>query len=239
MAYEETPSGAHRMICDSPGCTHDCLSPGEDELKEDMALAGWVPAGEDEHGLKLFQCPGCSQGTHPGQAALNAATGGTGVFNVSTPMSVKKGDAFYAPDGNLVGHYTEDAGLGEDVGVKVQLPEPPAPLSAVEVYDGMMEGSDEDDDQHGRVSAVAPSGDVPTTGDTVVVGASSPGAQYGEPSSGERHGEGCGTDFPSEPADPEETEGLPGPQLDTDALAATAAIFDNLGATTNDWDPDA
>ncbi len=189
MAYELTDSGAHRMTCDTPGCEHYCLSPGEDELREDLTLAGWSPVGEDKGGNKLFQCPGCSQGTHPAQAALNAATGGTGVIHVEAPMGVNKGDPFYSPTGDLIGHYTDDAQQGDEVGVKVQLPEPPAPTSAVELYDDMLEGSDDDDDQHGRVSAVAPGSSggavhIRTAASTdpergVTQCTASPGAQYG------------------------------------------------------------
>lgn len=230
MAYELTPSDAHRMTCDTPACKHDCLAPSESDLKEDMALAGWTPLGKDKQGEQLFRCPGCAQGVHPAQAALHAATGGTGVVNVEAPMGVSKGDAFYDPSGDLVGHYTDDAQQGDEVGVKVQLPEPPAPPSAVELYDDMLEGSDEDDDQHGRVSAVAPSNT--SSGGRVVhdsvVGASSPGAQYGaEPAGGPDH------------TSPAATQGLRGgPQLNTAALAETASIFDNLDPSANDWDPD-
>ena len=57
MAYEARPSGAHAMTCDVPGCSHECLSPGVDELQEDLALAGWVKAGKDKANNDLFQCP--------------------------------------------------------------------------------------------------------------------------------------------------------------------------------------
>ena len=211
MAYEARPSGTHAMTCDVPGCTHECLSPGVDELHEDLGLAGWVKAGKDKAGNNLFQCPTCSQGTHPAAAALHAATGGTGEIPVEAPMSVSKGDAFYNPDGDLVGHYTEDAEAGDEVNVKVQLPEPPAPVSDVDTYDEMMEGSDDDDDQHGRVSAVAPGG-----GGGVGVASIDPMAQ---------------------PAIQAPTV-IQAPTLNTAALNETAALFDNLDPSASDWDPD-
>ncbi len=226
MAYEARPSGAHAMTCDVPGCSHECLSPGVDELQEDLALAGWVKAGKDKANNDLFQCPACSQGTHPAAAALHAATGGTGEVPVEAPMSVSKGDAFYNPDGDLVGHYTEDAQAGDEVNVKVQLPEPPAPVSDVDTYDEMMEGSDDDDDQHGRVSAVAPSRGGVGAGTVAVVGQTIPAT-------------------PNAPAVPTAaaqaalaTPSQGAAALNTAALNETAALFDNLDPTDSDWDPD-
>ena len=141
-------------------------------------------------------------------------------------MSVSKGDAFYNPDGDLVGHYTEDAQAGDEVNVKVQLPEPPAPVSDVDTYDEMMEGSDDDDDQHGRVSAVAPSRGGVGAGTVAVVGQTIPAT-------------------PNAPAVPTAaaqaalaTPSQGAAALNTAALNETAALFDNLDPTDSDWDPD-
>ncbi len=227
MAYEARPSGTHAMTCDVPGCTHECLSPGVDELHEDLGLAGWVKAGKDKAGNNLFQCPTCSQGTHPAAAALHAATGGTGEIPVEAPMSVSKGDAFYNPDGDLVGHYTEDAEGGDEVNVKVQLPEPPAPVSDVDTYDEMMEGSDDDDDQHGRVSAVAPGGGGGVEG----VAVASSAAMARTPATPEASIDPMAHPTPTASTAAQAT-------LNTAALTETAAIFDNLDPSASDWDPD-
>ncbi len=257
MAYEDRQNGTHAMTCDTPGCSHECLSPGEDELHEDMALAGWTKVGKNKAGDDLFQCSACNQGMHPAAAALHRATGGTGEVPVEAPKPVRKGDACYDPQGDLLGHYTADADQGDVVNVKVQLPEPPKPPSAVELYDDMMEGSDADDDKHGRVSAVAPVGAVGSVGSNVGsdVPVSTPaekqtpaaptprsmGAPAGATGSGGAVKQATKPDLTSPEAKSRllRAPSAPrGPVLDTGALDETAALFDNLDPTANDWDPD-
>lgn len=160
MAYEERDSGSHAMTCDTPGCHMELLSPGRDELAEDLALAGWVAVGEDEHGTKLFQCPSCTQGQHPATAIMKRMLGGDEVM-MEAPCTVRQDDEVHDDDGNLFGHYMHDADQGDPVKVKVKFPEPETPPSAVELYDEMLEGTDDDDDRVGCRSAVAPREDGP------------------------------------------------------------------------------
>lgn len=252
MAYEDRQNGTHAMTCDTPGCSHECLSPGKKELIEDLNLSGWVAMGKNQAGDECFACPHCTRGVHPGQAALNRATGGTGEIQVHAPMSVSKGDEFHDENGDLVGHYTGDADQGDPVGVKVQLPEPPKPPDMIETYDAMMEGSDADDDKHGRVSAVAPAvasadgapgpvvADAPASVEAAPVPRSM-GAAAGADGSGGVVRPAGRPDLTSTEAK-ERLQGAPttprGPKLDTAALDRTAALFDNLDPSTSDWDPD-
>lgn len=240
MGYEDrsASTGSHAMKCDVPGCKHECISPTMDDLHEDMTLAGWIKHGEDEHGHKLFQCPTCGEGIHPAKALLHAVTGGTGEVTVEAPMSVSKGDAFYTSNGELLGHYTDDAEQGEDIQVEVQLPDPSKPVSSVELYDDMMEGSDDNDDAHGRVSAVAP-----VVGPMVnVVGEPSQATDGSGGGVGPVRGIG-GTANPGSGArriDQPYEEQSPADQARLRrTLADTSTIFDDIDPSATDWDPDA
>lgn len=239
MAYEDrsATTGSHVMTCDVPGCEHDCLSPSVDDLHEDMSLAGWTTLGKDEHGHEQFQCPTCGQGTHPMAAMLHMATGGTGEVPMEARMDVSKGEAFYTPNGDVVSHYTTDAVQGDTV--MVQLPEPQQPPSAVDLYDDMMEGSDDDDDQHGRVSAIHAGAVSVDTCD----GDEGPLERFR--TQGDPRVKGFyDCKFPSDTGpstkDPPRLQrAASGPPLNTDALRETASLFDRLDPRDNDWDPDA
>ncbi len=255
MAYEDRENGTHAMTCDTPNCAQEMLSPGKDELDEDLALAGWQPVGKDEQGDELYRCPMCNRGRHPAAMALMQMTGGTGELPVEVPCMVTKGDPCHDADGNLVGHYTHDGEPGDTVQVKVQLPEVPAPPNAVELYDEMLEGTDADDDALGRVSAVAPvvdgvagggadsGSDVDgAAGDAVLAREPAPVPYHLDTAPGAEDGIVAAPKRP-DPNTPEAQAAIAkapaqpkGPTIDQGAIAETAALFDNMDAT--DWDPD-
>ena len=220
MAYEERSNGTHAMTCDTPDCTQECLSPGKQELAEDLNLAGWVNTGKDKDGTECFVCPVCTRGTHPAQAMLDRMTGGTGEVQVTAPITVHNGDPYHDDKGELCGHYTADADQGDPVNVKLQLPDVPAPPGMLEVYDAMLEGSDDDDDKHGRVSVAAPAG-VAVGGAVTQASAASPG-HVGDVAG---HAGGAAGRVATT-------------KLDVAKLDAATRIFDSLDATDTDWDPD-
>lgn len=266
MAYEDRGNGTHAMKCDTPGCNQECLSPGKQELVEDLNLAGWVAVGKDSNGDERFVCPICTRGRHPAQALLNAATGGTGEVMVQAPKDVKKGEPFHDDAGELVGHYTADAEQGDPVGVKVQLPEPPKPPDLVETYDAILEGSDPDDDAHGRVSALAPADPHQRRAERQMDEAADLAERHMEEDIAAHQGAEPAPTPRSMEAPPgasggggvvQSARGRPdlttpeaqaklrsapatprGPQLDTDKLNRAASLFDNLDPTSTDWDPD-
>lgn len=155
MAYDKRENGTHAMTCDTPGCHIELISPGEQELHEDMALAGWQPIGKDDAGNVLFRCSECARGQHPAAALVKQMLGGDEVM-MQAPCTVSKGDAAYDDNGEVFGHYRHDANQGDPVKIKVKMPQVETPPSAVELFDEMLEGTDADDDAIGRVSAVAP-----------------------------------------------------------------------------------
>ena len=237
MAYEERESGSHVMTCDTPGCHVEMVSPGREELNEDLALAGWVAAGKDQHGNVVFQCPECGRGQHPGAAVMKRMLGGDEA-TIEAPCNVRQGDEVHDDQGNLVGHYMHDADQGDAVKVKVKFPEPEVPPSVVELYDQMLEGTDDDDDALGRVSAVAPRdagpmdilvpAPVPRSLDSapgadqhlnIVKAAKRPDTKSAEAQEKLRRA----------PAAPR------GPTLDTANLNEVGLLFDNIDTS---WDPD-
>lgn len=267
MAYEDrsATTGSHVMTCDTPQCHHEMLSPGRDELIEDLSLAGWAAVGKNKAGDELFVCPHCSRGQHPGAAVMKSMFGGTDEIQVEAPCPVHKGEPFHDSEGNLVGHYMSDAQQGDPVMVKLQFPEPQSPPGAVELYDDMMEGTDDDDDKLGRVSAVAPAGvDDGARADRQMDEAADMAERHMEEDIAARDGDApvprsldaaageSGSGGVVESADrpdtttPDAKERLQraptaprGPQLNTTALDETAALFANLDTTSSDWDPDA
>lgn len=146
--YEKRKTGACVAICDVEGCEHEMIAPSDEDLLEDLNLAGWRIEGDAPESSK-FVCDACSSGTSPAETMWRAA-GLPAELKMKTDHPVKAGEAIVDDDGTEVAVSLEDGKIGDIIRIKVKFPEPKLPDSVSAQYADLLDGDD-----NGPQSAVA------------------------------------------------------------------------------------
>lgn len=147
MSYDDRSqtAGTHAIVCDVPGCHAELLAPTMEDAFSDANLAGWI--ARDNNGTEEHACLSC----HSGGAIKRAMASGD--IRTEAPGPVRAGDPVIDEDGKQIGEYMQDAAIGDEVPVKLDIPDDPVGPRASD-YDAMLEGTGDDAERMYR-SAVA------------------------------------------------------------------------------------